>query len=199
MPSPGHEAKTSPRRVNVALRRAKALQMRAGGAQYEEIKTTLGYSTRAAAIQDVQRAMTAVVAEPAAEVRALELLRLDQALQRLAENEAKVKAVMDREHITVSHGRVVYVKDETGKEVPLIDDAPVLHANAQLMAIEDRRRHIQDRRAKYLGLDAPAKVQVITDDDLDREIRELTDQLAQLDAGAAGEDSATAGAETPES
>jgi hypothetical protein len=178
----------------VALRRAKALELRiAGKSPAEIVDADIGYRTAHHVVVDVGRALAATVAEPAADVRAMELLRLDQALQRLAEDEAKVRAVRDREHVTVSHGRVIYVKDDAGNDVPLIDDAPVLQANAQLMAIEDRRRHIQDRRAKYLGLDAPAKVQVISDDDLNREEQRLAAELAELEQAAAGADPADPG------
>lgn len=182
MPRRTWEPTTSPRRIGVAIRRAKALEMRAAGLSYQDIVAAgLGYKTRAAAAQDVQRALAETVGEPAAEVRVLELLRLDQALRRLEDDEAKVIAVRDREHVTVSHGRVVYVKVD-GVEKPLIDDGPVLQANAQLMAIEDRRNRIQERRAKYLGLDAPTKVEVMTDESVDAEIRRLTDELERAAA-----------------
>jgi hypothetical protein len=172
------ESKASPRRITVALRRAEALRMRAAGASYSEIVAAgLGYKTSAAAVQDVQRALAATVAEPAADLRALLLLRFDEALQRLAEDERRVREVRDRVHYVVSHGKVVHLD---GK--PLVDDAPVLHANAQLMAIEAARRANEEGRRKLLGLDAPTKVEVITDDAIDREIRQLTDELERAAA-----------------
>lgn len=176
------------RSIETAERDAEACRLRADGFTYDQIATQMGYSDRSLARRAVERALTSVVAEPTAEVRALELLRLDQALQRLAEDEEKVRAVRDREHLTVSHGRVIYVDGDDGTQIPLIDDGPVLQANAQLMAIEDRRRHIQERRAKYLGLDAPAKVAMLTDDDLDRAEQQLRAELAELDAAAAATD-----------
>jgi hypothetical protein len=161
------ESKTSPRRITVALRRAQALAMRKAGASYPEIAAAgLGYKTTAAAAQDVQRALLAVVAEPAVEVRALELMRLDDLWVKAAE-------VLNRQHVTVSHGRIV--KADDGE--PLLDDGPVL-------AAIDRLLKIQERRAKYLGLDAPTKVEVLTIDTIDAAIRDAEAELARRAAAA---------------
>lgn len=177
-------SKTSPRRVNVALRRAKALEMRAAGAKYEEIRQALGYSSRGAATQDVQRALAATVREVADEVRQLELMRLDQMW-------VEVLKVLRRQHVTVSNGRVVTLDDQ-----PIEDDGPVLQAI-------DRLLRIQERRAKLLGLDAPKQVEVITGDLIDREIQRLEQELEQrereLDSADADEVEAAEGAATAES
>lgn len=160
------ESKTSPRRVNVALRRAQALQLRADGLTHEEIAQQLNYKTRAALTQDLQRAMLAVVAEPAEEVRALELARLDMLWRRAME-------VLVRQHVTVSHGKVVQLNGE-----PLLDDGPVL-------AAIDRLLRIQERRAKLLGLDAPTRHEVVTLDLIESEIKKLTAELDRTEAAAA--------------
>lgn len=165
------ENATSPRRVNTALRRAKALQMRAAGAKYDDITRELGYSRRSSAVIDVQRALVAAVSEPAAEVRALELLRLDEMW-------VAALSVLKRAHVTVSNGRVVRVKKSDGTEEPLLDDGPVL-------AAIDRLLKIQERRARLLGLDAPTKVEVISDDTVDREIKRLTEELDRTAADEA--------------
>ena len=80
-------------------------------------------------------ALKAIVEEPAAEVRQLELDRLD------AMYDAAIK-VLEAEHVTVSQGKVVMLDGE-----PLKDDAPVLRAIETLLKI-------QQRRAALLGLDA---------------------------------------------
>jgi hypothetical protein len=87
--------------------------------------------------------------------------------------------------VTVSNGRVVTLDGQ-----PLQDDGPILQAVDRLNHIEDRKLRIQERRAKYLGLDAPKQV-VISDDVIDAEIRALAEEL---DRAAAAE---TAGAATP--
>jgi hypothetical protein len=127
------EPKTSPRRIAVAQRRAQALKLRLTGARYDDIAAQLGYSTRAAAIQDVQRALVASVHEPAEELRALEVQRLDMLWQTALR-------VLTRQHVTVSNGKVVHL-DGT----PVKDDGPIL-------AAIDRLLRIQERRAKLLGL-----------------------------------------------
>jgi hypothetical protein len=158
---PGDKAKTSPRRIATAQRRADALQMRKDGKFFHEIAAELKYCSASAAAQDVQRALLLVVTEPAAEVRALELMRLDELWVKAAE-------VLNRQHVTVSNGRIV--RTETGE--PLLDDAPVL-------AAIDRLLKIQERRAKLLGLDAPTKVEVLTIDAIDAAIRDAEAELAR--------------------
>lgn len=168
MPRARGESATSPRRVSTAIRRGKALQMRLDGARYQEIADTLGYSSKSSAIVDVQRALVATTREPADEVRALELQRLDMMWQAVLE-------VLRQSHVVVNNGRVIYLGDE-----PLTDYGPVL-------AAIDRLLKIQERRAKYLGLDAAKQFEVVTVDAIDSQIRALTAELERA-AEAAGED-----------
>lgn len=156
------EQKTSIRRVDVAVRRGKALQMRAAGLTFEQIKDQLGYKTRGSAVQDVQRAMALTVSEPAADLRALQAARLEMLW-------VKAMQVLSRTHLTVSHGRVIMVGPE-GAERPLQDDGPVLAAIREL-------RQISTEVRKLFGLDAPTRVEVISDDTLDAEIRRLSEEL----------------------
>lgn len=82
--------------------------------------------------------------------------------------------VMNREHICVDHGRVIL---DEGRRV--LDDAPGIRAALGLV-------RVQERRAKLLGLDAPAKarVEVVTEDMVDAEIRRLTEKLDLNDRSA---------------
>lgn len=141
------EPKTSPRRVNAALRRAEAMRLRIRGVRFEDIATQLGYSSRARAAEDVLKGLADTVQEPADELRTLELERLEMLWRR-------AMAVMDRPHLVAQMGKVIKYR---GK--PVIDDAPVL-------AAIDRLLRIQERRAKLLGLDAPVEVEV-SDGDID--------------------------------
>lgn len=125
--------------LETAVRDAEALRMRARGAAFRDIAAQLGISV-STAHDAVQRALAAHSEEPAAQVRALELQRLDALYVRVME-------VLDRKHVTVSNGRVVHLGDE-----PLQDDGPVL-------AAVDRALKIQARRAALLGLDMPTKVE----------------------------------------
>lgn len=149
------------RTVDTAERDAEAARLRARGHGYQEIAEQLGYQNDSGAYKAVQRALVHTMAEPAEEVRALQLEQLD----RLT---AAALAVLERNHVTVSHGRII--RDDEDK--PLLDDGPVLTAI-------DRLLKIQERRAKLLGLDAPARHEVVTLDALDTEIEQLTAELGR--------------------
>jgi hypothetical protein len=82
--------------------------------------------------------------------------------------------------VTVSHGRVI--KDDFDE--PILDDGPTLSAI-------DRILKIQERRAKFLGLDAPQRHEVVSVDAIDAAIADLNAQLGRDQARE------TARAETP--
>ena len=170
------EPKTSPRRVAVAERRAKATRLRAQGLTYQQIAAQLGYKTAANAIQDVQRYLASTAREATDEVRAIEVQRLDQALVELLQIQNEITKVLRKKHVVVSHGHIVL--DDTG--TPLEDDGVALTALTHLMAVIDRRIRIMERRAKLLGLDAPTKHEVITIDAIENEIRKLNAELSAV-------------------
>lgn len=137
------------RSIETAERDAEAARLRARGMSYRQIGAELGMHHSSVA-DAVQRALRDTVAEPAEDVRRLELDRLDHMYQQ-------VLAVLERKHITVSNGKVIQVPDpETGEIAPLEDDAPVLQAVDRLLRISESRR-------KLLGLDIPVKQQVEVD------------------------------------
>jgi hypothetical protein len=141
--------------------------LRAEGWTYERIAGELHFSHRDVARRAVERALAVAVREPADELRQIELIRLDSLwLQAMA--------VLQAKHVTVSNGRVVTI-DRNGEKVPVVDDAPVLQAI-------DRLLKIMERRAKLLGLDAPAKVEVMSLDRVDAEIERLERELGTLGA-----------------
>ncbi len=165
------------RQPATAERDAKAARLRADGHTYQQIADQLGFSHRDLARRSVERALAAVVREPAEELRHLELIRLDALWLQAAQ-------VMTTEHITVSQGRVVEGPDG----LPIKDDGPTLSAI-------DRLLKIMERRAKLVGLDAASKVEVISVEDVDREIAKLT---AELGGAEAAEAAPVEGAATPE-
>lgn len=148
-----------------AERRRQAVALRLSGHSWDSIAAQLGYAGKAAAHKDVTRALAAnrtELAETVDDMRQAELERLDELTR-------EAWAVMRREHVTVSHGRVVrkqvgWEVDENGKRLfndegepipvweDLLDDAPVLQAI-------DRLVKISHRRAALLGLDAPVRVE----------------------------------------
>jgi hypothetical protein len=136
------------RNPDVAARRAEAARLRARSYTYREIAAALDIPV-SVAHEDVQEAMREVLAEPAEAARKLELEKLDAA-------ERRVREVLERRHLTVSHGRVITQDGE-----PVEDDGPAMQAATTLVRISESRR-------KLLGLDAPA--QVVTDSTVKYEI-----------------------------
>ena len=100
-------------------RQLKALELRKAGVNYQQIADTLGYANPSGAFKAVERALKALQKEPASELLALELERLDAMLVAIA---------------------------------------PAVRAG-NFGAI-DRALKIAERRAKLLGLDAAAKLDV---------------------------------------
>lgn len=168
-------ATTKAQRATTATRRAKAIALRLAGTPYETIAKELGYASRAAVAVDINRALEQSIAEQRVNselLREQELLRLDQLWQ-------EVWQVLKTEHYILHQGAVVVHGD-----AKLVDDGPVLQAI-------DRLLKIQDRRAKFLGLDSVIKHEVSIHE-IDDEIRRLTTEL-----GAAAADEAD-GAEAAE-
>lgn len=173
-----------------AERRAKLIKRRLDGALFEDIWEELGYSSISSASKDFSRALEIRIAEQRSSIeihRETEVLRLDAELDRLTTLYAKVEKLLDKEHITVSNGRVVLLHDE-----PIEDIDPILRIVDRLIRIDESRRKVGERRAKLLGLDAPQRMEVLTIDDIDAQIRKLNEQLATFD----GEAGAATGAET---
>jgi hypothetical protein len=150
-------------KAEIAERRRKALQLRLAGATLAQVGQQLGVS-ESRACRIVQDALDQTVREPADELRKLEVARLDQLW-------VEVTKILRRRHLLISGGTVVLHPEND--EQPLEDDAPALHA-------VDRLVRIMERRARLLGLDAPTKVSILSDEDkaaiveaMERAMREL--------------------------
>lgn len=104
----------------------------------------------------LERCYRAIRAEPAEEVRAMEVERLDEMLERFEADEKRLRALAGGEHVTVSQGKVVY--DEIGAAVP--DIQATLNCYDRIHRIEQRRLDVMARRARLLGVDAPVQAQV---------------------------------------
>lgn len=141
------ESKTSARKLTARERERQSLELRKGGATYEEIANKLNMSVTGA-YSAVVRALEKIAtktAEDAETVKAMELQRLDRLF--LAAYDQAIKG---------NHGAI------------------------------DRCLRIMDRRAKYLGLDAPerhdltsAGEQLIDNDRYDRALSKLADAIRE--------------------
>ena len=148
-----------------AARDAEACRLRTDGATYQRIADELGYADPSAAWKAVDRALRAIVAEPASRLKSMELARLDVGL-------VEVFRILRADHVVVSNGRVVM--DPADPSKPLLDDGPKLQAI-------DRLIKIAERRARYCGLDMPTKVEAITVDAVEAEIARLAVELGVND------------------
>lgn len=150
----GPEGKFIPT-LATAERIAEAARLRAQGFSYQKIADEMG-TDKTTAFRDVQNAMKAVIVPAGEEAVAQALGLLDEELIRLDWLYEQTVAVLERNHVTVSQGRVVY--DENDLAVP--DDDWILKAVDRLVRIDDSRRKNSESRRRLLGIDQPAKTQI---------------------------------------
>jgi hypothetical protein len=149
--------------------RAEAARLKAVGWPAEDIAEKFGWYTDDGT-PDTNRVFTAIRAHLSSmyrftvdEMKIIELESLDQLEYRLWR-------ILDEEHVVVSQGRVV--RDENGNPLP---------DNRFVLETIDRIDKIKDKRAKMLGLYAPAKLEVISIDRIEQEISKLEQQLLQAE------------------
>lgn len=159
-----------PRRRTIADRErdASAVELRRRHLNYKQIAAQLGYASLSSAYDAVQRGLADQCAEASDEVRRMELDRLDDIARGF-------QRVFATRHYAASVTGKIARHPETGE--PLIDDGPVIQAGLALL-------RVMERRAKYLGLDAPAKsrIEVVGAEQVESEIARLEAELAQNDS-----------------
>src|ERR1039457_2641713 len=153
------------RSIETMERDAQAVELRRRHLNYRQICAQMGYS-ESAACQAVQRGLADHAAEPSEAVKQMELDRLDDIARGF-------QRVFATRHYVVSVGSGRVVMDPKNPSEPLADDGPVIAAGLALL-------RVMERRAKYLGIDAPtrSRVEVITADVIESEIARLEGQLA---------------------
>lgn len=165
-----------PRRRSVATREndIRAIDLRRRGLTYEQIATQLGFRAASSAYEAVQRGLAEAFRESAEALTQLEAERLD-ALRRLFERIAATK------HYAVSLGSGKVIMDPANPGQPLTDDGPAMQAGLALLRVSESWR-------KLKGLDAPAKsrVEVISENTVDAEIKRLEDEMAARDRDHSG-------------
>jgi hypothetical protein len=130
--------------VDTDIRAANAARLKADNPRmtYKEIADAVGYSNKGDAWRAVDRCRKAVLSTAGADLVASEAALLDDQFVSAME-------VLERDHVMVSHGRVI--TDDAG--VPLLDDGPKLAALREMRAIRESYR-------KLLGVDQPTQVAV---------------------------------------
>jgi transposase-like protein len=153
--------------LSTAERDSEMARLKQRGLSYRAIAKAMGCA-ESTAYEGVKRALKAARREGGEELLQMELNRLDDAEQRIND-------ILDRDHVTVSHGRVVRrrARDENGnwiqmrhpngelmfnaEQEPIWMEEEVLDDGAILQALR-MRLQIQESRRKLLGLDAAQKV-----------------------------------------
>ncbi|MBT2508820.1 hypothetical protein J7I98_23620 [Streptomyces sp. ISL-98] len=123
-------------------RAAQAARLKADNPRMtlQQIADAVGYTHKADAWRAIDKCRKGVVQQAGAELVASEAAQLDDLYVAALE-------VLERDHVTVSHGRIVTGEDGQ----PLLDDGPKLAAIRELRAIRESYR-------KLHGLDAEKKI-----------------------------------------
>lgn len=153
------------RSITTVQRDAAAAGLRADRLTYQQIADELGMCDKGEAWRAVQRAKADVAREPVAKLIQTEAAQIDALYVAALE-------VLERDHVMVSHGRIV--KDDAGQ--PLLDDGPKLAAVRELRALRESYR-------KLFGVDAPSRVSVDAQQ-LGAEISALFDRVDGDDSTA---------------
>lgn len=146
--------------------RAEAARLRAKGWTYDRIARHVGYSDRSAARKAVQQILKESAQDAGDEFRNVKREQLRMLTEATYE-------ILDRQHIQVSNGRVVFLNDE-----PLKDPGPALAAIQLLLRINESERKLE-------GADEPARVSVEAQQ-IGAEIASILDRLS----GSADDDGA---------
>lgn len=156
-------------------RDAECLRLRSRGQTWKAISDALGYGGESNAKRGADRATKDVLSGPVEDYVQQQLLRIG-----LMRREAL--KVLEKDHVTVSHGRVILIgpppqEGEPDTRRPLLDDGPKLQAIQTL-------RQLDEREAKLLGLDAPTKADVTVHkvDPQDLELAELINEAKAKNA-----------------
>lgn len=154
------------RNVDDAKLRAEAARLRAKGWTYARIADELGYADRASVSNAVKQVLAETAQDAGDEFRSLKREQLRMLTEATYE-------ILERQHIQVSNGRVVFLNDE-----PLQDPGPALAALGLLLKINESERKLE-------GADEPARVSVEAQQ-IGAEIASILEQLSgSRDDGAA--------------
>jgi len=160
------------RTIHSARRDAEAADYYADhpGMTYDELAERFGFSHRSDAKKAVQRAI-ADVARPAV----TKLIQTESDELDILYTEAC--AILQRNHVTVSHGKVIMWRNpETNVEEPLLDDMPKLQAIR--VALDVRKAY-----EELHGLKQPSRVSIEAEQ-LGRDISRLLDATLGPDEDA---------------
>lgn len=129
------------RTPETAARDAQAAELRAEGWTLQAIADHLGYGDHTAARTAIRRALREIVQGPAEKLLAVHMERLETLYEKALE-------ISEREHVVVSHGKII-----TGE-----DGRPLKDSGPELAAIREARATL-DSFWNLTGMKKPAKVE----------------------------------------
>jgi hypothetical protein len=136
------------RTEETAERDAKALRLRAQGLSVKEIAARLEFAEPSSASKAISRALAAVPAEAAAELRAVEAVRLDALLAQLQPGieEGDAKAITEARKISESRRRLFGLDGPVTVHMVTTGSPEVLREQ-----IEAKKAQILEERARAAG------------------------------------------------
>ena len=156
---------------------AKALALHCQGKSNDEIAAALGWKNRSTAFNAVKRAI--------ADRQKDKLEQIDHftlAVERIQRGIAACQQIIDTPHyLAAPGGKIATIWDaEKQCDVPVLDSGPKQRALTE-------QRHLNDQLILLMDLKPATKsrVEVVTEDVVDREIKKLADELAQAQKNAA--------------
>lgn len=160
--------------VESVERDAEALRLKGRGVSLQRISDQLGYGDKGNVSRAVTRAVAAVQAPAVREY-------VEQQLDTLDDLTRAALAVLEREHVMISDGRIVY----DGPRPPdgEVDTRPAVTDDGPVLAAIDRMLRIADRRSRLLGLDTPTKSEATVSVDVSSEVAALVERARVARAG----------------
>lgn len=151
--------------IEARLREREAVRLRADGLGYDEIAEQLGYANESGARAAVGRALARSADPDVERLRQIEVRRLESYRMGLLRE-------LERDHVVVSHGRVV--RDQDGE--PVRDTMAVV-------AIYRELRMLSVEYSRLLGLHAPSRmvVEEVTHDMVKAEIARINAMAERLE------------------
>ena len=123
---------------------AEACRLRAQGWSFAEIRAELGYASQNVVKDAVHRALVETLQAPADELRAVELLLIDQVIRECWDARVQLQPLLDRS------GRPVTLLDEDGTACAVEDQQILVQLMQTVLKASEQRR-------KLMGLDAPQR------------------------------------------
>jgi hypothetical protein len=179
------------RTVESAARDMRAAELHGQGWTHQRIADELGFAHRGKATEAIQRAFASIPTEGAEMAKRIDLERIDQLIEKNWE-------VLERQHVTVSQGRVVRrftgverhadgieKLDADGKPIPVfedvLDDGAVATSSTVIL-------RLLKRRAEMYGYDEPVhtRVEIVPPEVIEANIARLELELAGNDPARPG-------------